>query len=241
MLNTTPLVTLLASRAHDSFFNASGELLREQEGGPALYIERVFRAEHLLYVLHTPPSVQVSLTVQDNEEIGTVERASSPLVLSYESFQTPFLFISTILDDFNLSGIESYRGSIFLDIQGYVRDPANPFRKRLWDNFSTIAPAFFCIKGTAEEMATLPHKAVADMQQRGIVLVTRGKEGCEVFAHGIHQKLAPPRVIKTTTTVGAGDTFFAHFFVRFSATHNVMESAQFALLYTSHFLAEIKI
>ncbi len=60
-----------------------------------------------------------------------------------------------------------------------------------------------------------------------VVAVTRGPEGCTLYAHGTREHI-PPWPAREVDSTGAGDVFAAAFFVRLVETGDPVASARFA-------------
>lgn len=89
--------------------------------------------------------------------MGKVPKKPRPLKVKFSSIKTPFLLISTLLDEFSLKGISNFKGKTFLDIQGYARDGKDFGKKKHWKPDKEIVDSIFCLKGTKQEIEYIPN------------------------------------------------------------------------------------
>ncbi len=231
-----PKVTILSTFARDELVNERGGFIGKQEGGPALYIKRALEREKTPFFIMTGSKMKVRILIKRGGEFGKILKKSEPKSIKFSQIETPFLLISSVLDEFSLGDLADFKGKTFLDIQGYVRDGGDFGKKKLWKPRQEIFKSIFCLKGTQEELRKIPAE-YRQAQKRKILLVTKGKRGCEVFAFGKRYSIRPSKVITGKSTIGAGDTFFAYFVSCFMKTKNVLSSAKYAVKKTSEFLS----
>lgn len=231
-----PIITILATGATDKIINQQGSLIAIREGGPAFYLKRVFRKEKTSFTAPSPPHIEVEIHLTKKGEEGRVAERPSPTQVNFGKIATPFLVISTILDDFVLKGISAYQGKVFLDIQGYVRDGSRFGGKKKWHPPQELANSCFCLKGTDEEISYLP-KTLKEKKQKMLIL-TKGKNGCEFFYESVAHSILPDSVIKTSQTIGAGDTLFGYFISQFLKTNDPLLSIRWATSRTVKFLSD---
>lgn len=181
--------------------------------------------------------MRVEILIKDGEEFGRIKQKNKSKEINFSTISTPFIFISTILNDFNLKGIGSFKGKIFLDIQGYVRNGNDFGKKKRWKPAKEISSSIFCLKGNEREINYLPSSFIRKQKQK-ILLVTRGKKGCEIWVNGIKKVIKPSKLIRNIkNAIGAGDSFFTYFIAKFLKTNNSVISAKYAIVKTSEFLS----
>lgn len=180
--------------------------------------------------------MKVQILLTKNRELGKVLQKSRPERIIFSRINTPFLIISSLLDEFELSNLSRFKGKTFLDIQGYVRNGSNFGKKRYWRPNKEIFTTIFCLKGTREELNYIPTSYIKK-QKKKILLTTNSKYGCEVFAFGKRSVFRPSKVINGENTIGAGDTFFAYFVSRFAKTDDAFDAVKYAMNRTSSFLS----
>ncbi len=180
--------------------------------------------------------MEVQILITKKGEFGRIPRRPTPRRISFSKIRTPFLIISSLLDELDLTNLSSFKGKVFLDIQGYVRNGNDFGKKKIWKPNKKVFANLFCLKGTKEELQNLPSQYLQKQKQR-LLLITNGKRGCEVFAFGKRLVIKPSKVLKSKNTIGAGDTFFAYFVSRFAKKENVFDSARYAVNKTSSFLS----
>ena len=227
-------LTILSTYAQDKLVN-NKDVIRTQLGGPALYLKNVFDTEGISFDAPEFPEMEVEILIKPDGEYGKVTNEVKPQASQFNLMTTPYLVISSILDEFDLSNIDSYKGKVFLDAQGYVRDGQNFGGKKMWVPSTNIAESIFCLKGTEEELMYLPTEFVESQKQK-ILIETRGAMGCRLFVFGKEYELLPKQVIQTQNTIGAGDTFFAYFIANSIKGIEPADSAFQAMASTSNFL-----
>jgi len=232
-MKTDKKITLLSTFAEDTLLNERRVVIKKQQGGPAFYLTKIFKKENIALNLITGPKIKVLMTKTD--EFGKVPKKPKTKNIKFSQIKTPFLLISTILNDFDLTNISEFKGIIFLDIQGYVRNGKNFGQKKIWNPSEKIIKNIFCIKGTKEELRYLPSQIIR-IQKQKLLIATNGKNGCEIFIFGKKYLIKPQKVIKTKNTIGAGDTFFANFMTQLIKTLDIVDSARYGVEKTSDFL-----
>ena len=228
-------ITVLSTFALDTLIDETGRVLGTQEGGPAYYLKRVFEDEEISYLFVPSPKMGVEILLTDKGEFGRVPNVTPAMRVGFSEFKTPYIVISTILDEFNLSNISDFKGKAFLDIQGYIRDGKNFGKKKELKDIEILDSAF-CLKGTQEELRYIPAHFLED-KKIPLVLITRGERGCEVFYQSVRYEVRPEDILKPEHTIGAGDTFFGYFISQFIKREDPLASAQYATKKTSLFLS----
>ena len=232
-------ITILSTFTDDKLVSRDGLLLCEQKGGPAFYLSQVFQKEEADFCLKTGSKMEVKILVNKDGEFGQVPKISKSKIIRFAQIKTPFLLISSVLREFNLTELPDYQGRVFFDVQGYVRDGNYFGKKKLWKPNKNIFSSIFCLKGTREELRSIPAQYIK-IQKQKILIITDGKKGGEIFARGKRYFFRPSQIIITGNTIGAGDTFMANFVWRFIKTGKFFDSAQYAGEKTSAFLSSQK-
>jgi len=229
-------LTVFSTFAVDKLIDENRKAIREQKGGPAFFIASALKRENINFNFVTAPLVKVEILIKDGEEFGRIKQKNKPKKINFSTITTPSLLISTILNDFDLKGAGVFKGNIFLDIQGYVRNGAKFGKKKQWKLPKKIASSIFCLKGTEEELKFIPFSLQREQKQK-ILLITKGKLGCEIWVKGENKIIKPKKVIENIkNTIGAGDSFFAYFISEFLRTENPFLSVKHATDKTSEFL-----
>jgi hypothetical protein len=228
-------ITILSTFADDILVNKTEAIIRQQPGGPAFYIKQVLEKEKISFNLKTGSKMKVEILITPTDEYGKIKTPMTPQRIQFNKIETPLLLISTILDEYDLTTLPLYKGNVFLDIQGFVRNGKDFGKRQNWKPNIQIFENIFCIKGTDKELNHIPTKYIKKQKQK-ILLITKGKYGCEVFSFGKHYIIKPKKTIKTDDTIGAGDTFLAYFIAKFTTTKDALKSTKYAVQKTSDFL-----
>ena len=242
-LMTSPLVTLIATRAQDTLVDEAGIIIKIQEGGPALFLRSAFDAMKVAYDFQSPEIMDVEILITPKDEFGRMKHPVPALSIDGRSISTPALVVSTILDEVSLDALSSYTGKLFLDVQGYVRDGKEFGKKKEWEPTNAVSESIFAIKATEQELKYIPAELVAclrrqEAQKKKLLLVTKGEKGCDVYSCGKEYSVVPSRAVKAKDTIGAGDTFFGSFIAEFLKTGNPELSAQVAQKTVEKFLQQ---
>jgi len=227
--NTTPEknISLISSFAEDKIIDKKNNFIKKQKGGPAFYINQIFKKEAIRFDLLTASPFQVEILVKNNEEFGKITKKSKKIEVDYKNITTPILFISGILDEINLNNIHQYTGRIFLDAQSFVRNGSFFGGKKQWKPTKKIIDSFFCIKATQEELAHLSPELVR-AQKNKCLLITKGKKGFDLYLKNDKLIYKPIKEIDNSENIGAGDSFFSYFVANFSRTENLLKAADYA-------------
>lgn len=229
-------ITIFSTFANDQLVSENGSVIGKQNGGPAFYLNRALKSEGAFFVMKTGPKMKVQILITRKGEFGRVSKRPAQKEIQFSQIKTPILLISSVLDEFDLINLSTFKGRIFLDVQGYVRDGNDFGKKKFWKPSGEAFANIFCLKGTEEELQNMP-KPYIEAQKQKILLITKGKLGCEVFAFGKRYRIKPSKVVANKNTIGAGDTFFAYFVSRFTKTAKVIDSVKYAMIKTVAFLS----
>jgi hypothetical protein len=234
-------ISIISTYATDRLIDADTiQIIQEQKGGPVLYIVRALETLGLEPKVYTAEEMLVEILVRKDDEFGKINEPKKKNKLP--RLDTESAIVSTLLDEWNLSNASTYGGKLFVDIQGYVRDGSAFGKKKAWNDVRNIAPHIFCLKGNEVEIGMLPKEVVDDQKKNRMLIITKGKNGVEIFYKSKHTVsiLKPSEIQNPKNTIGAGDTFFANFVYEFMLTNDVKKSADFALKKTSQFLSNIE-
>jgi hypothetical protein len=220
-------ITILSTFASDKIVDEQGYVYKVQEGGPGFYFKKVFAKEKINFRLLTGQKLRVEILITTKGEFGKIKERPLIKNVIFKKIRTPFLLISSILNEFNLEQLPAFQGLVFLDIQGYVRSRGSFGQKKNWQPNKAIFANIFCLKVTQEELKYLSSKYIKEQKQK-ILLVTKGRFGCDVFYFGKKFTIKPEKIIKIDNAVGAGDTFFAYFISKYMKTNNVIASVKYA-------------
>ena len=202
----TPTLQIFSTFTRDILTNPEQGTTVIHPGGPALFLKQIFVEQGLPFVLHAGPVQDVLIRVEKSTEVGTVPIIPPNKRVEIEK-DSPVL-VSTVLNEWNPQELSSLTRSVFIDVQGFVRVPGQSGTKQCWESFAgPWIESVRCLKATEEELRYLPPESVEDQKQR-LLLVTRGAHGVDVFAQGKLMSFTPSRVVSSSNTVGAGDTFF---------------------------------
>ena len=230
------IITILSTFADDQLVSENGSVIGKQDGGPAFYLNRTLKNERAFFAMKTGPKMEVQILVTKDGEFGKVPQKPMQKGIRFSQIKTPLLLISSVLNEFDLANLSTFKGKTFLDVQGYVRNGNDFGKKKIWKPSKVVFANIFCLKGTKEELQNIPKKYVETQKQK-VLLITKGKLGCEIFAFGKRYNIKPSKVVASKNTIGAGDTFFAYFVSRFAKTAKVLDSAKYAIKKTSLFLS----
>lgn len=204
---SAPNLVVASTLAMDRLLDQRGQLIREQPGGPFMFIQQVLKQENIPFINLTPsePAV-VDIRLQDGEEVGSVTYVPF-FTIDWKTISAPNILVSTILDETSLDGIEGFSGKLFVDAQGFVRTAKKQGFK--WNLADALQRRIFCLKATEEECRFI-EPAFIEEQKTRLLLMTRGAKGVICWAFGEQFEVSPKETIHSSDTIGAGDTFFAY-------------------------------
>lgn len=232
-------LVVISSFARDKIVYPKLNRADARPGGPAFWISRTLQNLGVGFiVLSGKRNAQVEIIVDKDGERGAVRSVDRIKVHRSEVADARFILISTILDEFDLGVLNDFGGYIIFDIQGYVRSART--RNKPFLPPAGVTKRIRVLKATAEEFANLTDEFI-DMLRDAIILITKGKEGVDVFENRKKYSL-PGSEIKTwpADTVGAGDVFLAAFTSQFLNGKLAVEAAEFAIQYAAQFLQREK-
>jgi len=227
-------ITVFSSFALDRLLDKKGRLLNEQKGGPAFYIELALKKEQIAFNLLCYPTLEVEILIDPIKgEYGRITSRVKPKKINWRLYDSSTILVSTLLNEFDINTIKECKQQVFLDVQGYVRDGKNFGKKKFWDfNADTL----FCVKGTEEEISYLP-KNFIEKQKQKMLLMTLGSNGSILYFKNKAISTKPEMVIRSTDTIGAGDSFFAYFITKYLQSNNPALSLEYATSKTTSFLS----
>jgi hypothetical protein len=228
-------ITLFSSFAKDRLYDQNNTFLGEQLGGPAYYIVKALREENIQTIVPQSLWFTVDIMVTNNGEFGKVRIAPKSIDIPWSSITSPMVYISTILNEFLLNSINLYKGKVFLDIQGYVRNGNTYGTKKICEYSQKTLQNVYCLKGTKEEISYIPKDAIK-RQKRKLLLITDGSKGSVVYANNKKYMITPSTILKRTDTIGAGDTLFAFFIACMSKNWSPQKALLYATGKTERFL-----
>lgn len=198
-MNQRSDITVFSSFAIDTVVGPDASVVAIRPGGPAQYIQRALLRDRIRFSLRIAGRFAVRMQlIGDGTASGRVTRRQ---YIPYSITRTaPVMCISTIRNEFNLNDITRLRGTIFLDVQGFVK---NKRQERI------SLPSVFCMKGTTEELRRVPRAVLTD-QKRRMLVATNGAAGCTVFIQGRRYTVKPQQRVTATDAIGAGDSLLAY-------------------------------
>lgn len=218
-------ITLIASHTIDHIDDLDRGTKTERSGGPAHYCGTAISSLGYKPTIVTGRKpVDVFITISDHKEhirIDHVQKITLPRRLPSRN-----IILSPILGEFDLRELRSLRCNVFLDAQGYIRAPEG--RAELdWQCDLRDLENVIALKVNRREFGHV-HKSIIDVFKHRILLLTKGPDGVELWYHGSRINIRGHK-IRTTDTLGAGDTFFGSFVVRFVETKDAVDAATFAV------------
>lgn len=236
-MDNSKKITILSRYAKDRLFDPKKHFTDEKIGGPAFFLTKVFDRDKIEYDLKLASQVVVDILINSEGEFGRIKMQISPVKVNFKSINTPYMVISTILDDFSLANLNDYKGKVFFDVQGYVREGDNFGQKKVWNPSEKISKSIYSLKGTEEELSYVNSEFI-EKQKRKVLISTKGKLGCDIFIAGEKYQLKPHQIVETKDAIGAGDTFFGNFISNFIQTNDLILSVTNSIPATSKFLQE---
>lgn len=227
-------LSIVSTKSLDTLLNKNHEVVQKITGGPLFFIENVLKELQIPYTSFFGDVMNVSILLTDKGEFGKMDQNYKKLTFPLKKV-TENVIVSTILDEWDISEVKRYKGNVFLDVQGYVRDGKHFGKKKLWKESELLIDFITCLKATREETNFIPPH-VLEKQKNRILLITDGGKHVEVWCNGTKCMIPVTTKVKTIHTVGAGDTFFAYFVSKYIESYNVETGVKYAIRQTGNFL-----
>lgn len=224
-------ILLVSSNTIDNIFGDNGRLIRQQPGGPAKYCLSALKIEKVPFFLLTQENIQVEIIVtKDGEQVKVFNCKARTIPSQYLVYE--HILISPVSNEWSLKNLD-YSKNIYVDIQGYVRKQGEYNAKKIFLPPKRFEP--FCIKSSESEIEYLP-KTLIDHQIKRCLIITKGEKGAQIYYQSKLFKIKPPEIVCSQDTIGAGDTFFAHFIAHLALTKNPKKSGEHAARKVIEFL-----
>ncbi len=225
-------ISLISTFAIDRIQSSADNEWLTKEGGPALFISNVFLEEKVPFETHSSDTASVTIVNDNRDQVGKVEQLPSKEIS--QSMFNEWTVVSSVLDEWHFSPSLQLPARLFIDIQGYTRIAGTFGTKHIWSdarNYDDI----YCLKGTKEEIEYLPSEVVESQKSR-LLVITDGSHEVKIYCQGELLTLKVNSLTNISSTVGAGDTFFAHFIAGLYKGKGVKEAAELAIRRTTEFL-----
>ena len=224
-------ILLVSSNTIDNIFDDKGRLIRQQPGGPARYCLSVLQIENIPYFLLTQNNIQVNIIVKkEGEQVKVFNQKTRTIPSQYLDYG--HILISPVSNEWSLKNLD-YSKNIYIDIQGYVRKQGEYDAKKIFLPPNRFEP--FCIKSSESEIKYLS-KTLINHQIKKCLIITKGEKGAQIYYQSKLFKIKPSEIVCSQDTIGAGDTFFAHFIAHFVLTKNPKKSGEYAARKVIEFL-----
>lgn len=230
--NTNKKIILISTFAIDNIKHFQSENIVITEGGPALWISGALKKMNQKFKLVTGKNkAVVKVNVLKDSEKGEIISVS-PIDNSLR--KSDLFIISTISDEYDLYNIKTLQGIVAVDLQGYVRKYKKGGKKlsipvEILNNISIL-------KLTQKEAQFVLDKVLKSQKDR-ILIITKGKYGFILYVQD-KKYIYKVTYVKTTDTIGAGDTFFAAFCISYINKGDAVFAAEYAKKHVDKFLIE---
>lgn len=227
-------ITLIASHTVDHIEDHDRGIQIKRSGGPAYYCGTAISSlGYKPAIIAGKKPVDVFITVSDHKEhihIDQIQTIGLP-----ERLPSRNIILSPILGEFDLRELRSRRCVVFLDAQGYIRAPQGRIELD-WQCDLRNLDNIVALKVNRREFRHV-HKSIIYVFKHRILLLTKGPDGVELWDHGKRIDIQGHKM-KTTDTLGAGDTFFGSFVIKFLETGDAPAAAKFAIFKAEELLKE---
>lgn len=199
-----------------------------RDGGPAFFIENVFKKNKIKYTMNVQKA-KIEIYVKDGIEKGILSGSLKTREIK-NIRNEDIIIISTVDNEWIPCDNLPNGAKIFLDVQGYARSARKNrgvYKLDFWNNI-------FCMKSNDHEIKELPKKIINN-QKKKCLIISKGNKGAEIYFKN-KKCIFVAKKIKSKDTIGAGDTFFANFIVKFMYTNDIIKSGNFAIKKTDFFL-----
>lgn len=206
--------------------------VEKKAGGPAQFITDVLEELGEEFEVAKGKRGICEIHVRNGEEAG---RVVSPHKVSIPSVSAEVVLVSSVSGEVPVDCIKGEFGSIYLDAQGFVRDPANFGGKKNWGmrNVEKVK----VLKATPHELQYLPEGLVSHVRKNGVLIL--GKTGGSfVLSEGGSEETFRITEGPLPYKMGLRDTLFAAFSAEYAKSSDARGAMEFAVGYSRKFLAE---
>jgi len=200
--------------------------IETRTGGPALFITKVLLENNIPFEIASGRTARVDIDMMGGLEIGKVIEVHPPIVKTEGA--PDLVMISTISDEHPLVAMGDF---CCVDIQGYIR--SNAVGKRPQFDWAELE-RFDIIKAAEKEAMLIPKHLTRRLK---LLLVTKGDDGFDVSEYGKIRSFRAKRV-DPPDTIGAGDTLFCAFCLKYYQTRDIKQSSEFATETVTRFLRQ---
>lgn len=228
-------VAVIATLATDILTSPEGVPLGMREGGPALFIQQALMNERVPYRITLNDPLRVPIIVSAQGEIGISAAGVTPRNVTNDMFED-WTILSSIAGEWQVPANLRFPDYLFMDAQGFVRNPDNFRQSNIWYDLQKYMGRIFCLKATSEELRRIGNYAVHDQQQNRLLLVTKGSFGFELYCKGVKTAIRSRIIRNLPDTIGAGDTLLTYFAIAMRDGLEPLEAAKKAADQTADFL-----
>lgn len=165
--------------------------------------------------------------------IQTLSARAEPLAFAHVPLEwrsAPIVHLAPVADELDPELAGHFPGALIgVTPQGWMRqwDQAGQVTFRPWASATQIARVADVIIMSIEDVQGNESLVRALAQQVRLLVVTRGEQGCTLFAQDEAHTFAAP-CVEVVDPTGAGDIFAAAFLIRLHATRDPFSAARFA-------------
>lgn len=227
-------IVVISSYAQDRLVSPQGKIVKNQLGGPILFLHRALKDSGIPHELIYGDKINVEILISERGEFGKV--LTTPKVQPLPFLKpSSWVIISTVLQEWDLTSLLNFEGRVFVDIQGFVRDGSDFGKKKYWEEVAVFADKIFCLKGTRQEVSYLPKEVLENQKQR-LLVITDGDQDLEVFYQGKRFFIPVEQSKKPKDTIGAGDIFLGYLVASMYQGKNPLEAVKHATYKVAQFL-----
>ena len=227
-------VTIVSSYTVDRSRMPDGTV-EEKPGGPAHYCAEALRRLGCEY--------QVITGRRAIAEVVSSREGESYLISPLPHIQIPTpipgdaVILSPVMREIDPDNLPDSSGSLFIDLQGFVREPGVfSGKERGKVDLTCLVRRAEVIKASERELSRLDALSV-DALKGVTLLLTRGRIGVEI-RKGRKTKLIPAIPVDCPDTIGAGDLFLASFVYFCLQSNSQIRACESAMRVTEEMLAE---
>jgi FMN phosphatase YigB (HAD superfamily) len=212
------MIKVFSTYTKDIVFNGNNQVIRTQKGGPAFFIENVFKKNKVRNEIKFAKA-DINIRIICGKEKGILADNKLKQKKVYNIKDNDTILVSTVDNEWMFPSKLPQNAKIFLDVQGYVRAAKKDrliYKSNFWNDI-------FCIKGNSQEIKELP-KDIIKSQKNKCLITTNGSRGATIYFKG-RKHTFNTKNIKSRDTIGAGDTFFAGFIAKFIKDNGDIEKS----------------
>jgi hypothetical protein len=205
-------------------------VIEKKRGGPAQFITDVLTELGDEYDVAKGKRGICEIHVKNGEELGRVVSSNK---VSLSKVSADVVLASSISGEIPLDKMKGDFGEVYVDAQGFVRDPDNFGGRRKWE-LAEVGKVKV-LKTKSREMEYIPENLVSHIRKNGVLILKKEDGGYTLIENGQESEY---RISNGPLpyTLGLRDTLFAAFSSEYAKNRDAKKAMEFAVHYARKYI-----